>query len=246
MSRRTFLRLLALLAAGRLMPSLGFLGNALVAKTVRSLSTVGYWNQIAEPRCAYYNGQTYIAFVRDTGHVYAMAYAHGAGTTTSPHDFGATTSVDGAIHNAPCIIVRDSDKRPMWAQVSDDTSAQPAYAFTTNPEDATSWGSTNLIAPSKVNPTYPIVAQLKTVTNQPIYYFDRINLSGTYYTGFYKSTDGGSTWAAFQQLLKPVTTSSQYHTIFTNQGDRIDIFTTDTNRALATPSETPRSAASAH
>jgi hypothetical protein len=197
---------------------------------VSSLATSGFWNDIAEPRAAYHNGKTYITFVRDNGHLYAAEYVHATQTLSSPVDLVTTTSPDGVIHNSPAILVRDSDKRIIVAASEDSASAQPVLWTSTNAEDATAFGAVQLIPPSVAYPTYPVIVQLKGVANQPIYFFVRVYQAPTFRTGYFKSSDGGSTWSAWQSLIEPVSTSSQYHRIGSDGDTRIDIFTTDTNR----------------
>lgn len=203
-----------------------------------SLATSGFWNDVAGPRAAYYNGKTYLAWVTSDGHIHAAQYAHSTRTLSTPVDLATTSGPDGTIHNSPAILVRASDHRIIVAASEDLASAQPALWTSTNPEDATAFGSVQLIPPSVASPSYPNIEQLASVTNQPIYYFVRIYDSGasTFYTGYFKSTDGGATWAAFQKLWKPVATSAQYHTILGDGASRIDFFVTDTNRTVGNPS----------
>ena len=198
-----------------------------------SLGVTGFWNDVASPHGAYYNGKTYLAWVDDTGELYAAEYVHSTKTLSTPVDLGSTTSTDGVIHNAPSVLVRSSDRRIIIAASEDKTAATPGYWISTNAEDATAFGSFIPHAASLTNPTYPIIVQL---SGGAIYYFIRYYVSGAskFYTGYYKSTDGGSSWSSLQDLLIPDSTQSQYHSIGSD-GSRIDIFTTNTDRA-ASPS----------
>ena len=220
------------------MPALGIPGAALPATpAVHSLGLTGFWNNIQVP-AAYYNGKTYVAYIDSSRKVYAASYDHGSGTVSTPHLFGtATVSPDGTVHNAPSILVRASDHRLIVAQSSDAASEYPVIWISTNPEDATAWPvSGTTIGSTLSGPTYSVLVQAAAVSGQPIYYFLRKYDSPTFHYGYFKSTDGGSSWSAFQSLLTSGTGSGAVYLRAFSNGSRVDIFTTDTDR-YATPSQ---------
>lgn len=206
-------------------------GGSFTAPVVRSLGVMGYWNLAAEPRAAYYNGKTFLTWVTDSNDLYAAHYDHASHTLSTPYHFGtADTSPDGSIHNQPSLLVRTSDHRVMVFQCSDASGEHPGvFWVSTSAEDATAFGSINLIDSLVTSPTYPIPVQL---ASGAIYYFVRYFTAGTAHTGYFKSTDDGSTWSAFVSLLSPASTTAQYCRLGTD-GTRIDIFTTDTDRVAS-------------
>lgn len=193
-----------------------------------------FWNGVSEPSAHYYNGKTYVCGCDDSKNIWAASYDHATLTWSTPVNIGnISTAVDGAIHVAPCILVRSSDHRIMVFGVANGTG-QPGYWLSTNPEDATAWGSVVLFGTSATY-TYVSCAQLNGVTNSPIYLFVKHWSGGIGYLSFYKSTDGGSTWSGPTDLIGPVSSSTIYWRIGNDANTRIDIFASTTDRAPATP-----------
>lgn len=201
--------------------------------SVQSLGALGFWNDVAEPRAVYHDGKTYLAWVRDDGHVLVATFDHTAGTLSTPTDLVTTTATYGVTHNAPAVLVRASDERIIVAVCESVEGGTKPVTFyvSTNPKDTSAFGSAQTIA--NVNqPTYPAIYQQN---DGDIYYWIRyFNGSSTRYNGYYKSTDGGATWGSFQSCISPASTGITYRRIASN-GSRLDIFTTDTDRAT-TPS----------
>lgn len=194
---------------------------------VTDTGVTGFWNDVAEPRAVYFNGKTYLAWVRDDGHVLVAEYDHATSTLSTPTDLITTVSpFDGVHHNAPSLMVRASDGRIIVAVSEDDVSATPAYFVSTNPEDTSAFGTEQSIGSALVSPTFPTIYQQD---DGDIYYWIRHYDDPVFVSGYFKSVDGGATWSAFVPVIVPRTTSAQYHRIGTN-GSRFDIFTTDTNR----------------
>jgi hypothetical protein len=220
--------------ARRLLMGAGGSGS-FTSPTVFDMGAVGYWNDVASPRDAYYNGKTYMAWVKDNGDIQAAEYVHAAKTLSTPVTVAAgTVALDGVEHNAPAVGVRASDGRVMVIWAPETYSDKPAFHLSTNPEDATAFGSALLIPPLGQY-GYTSIVQLTGVVNQPIYYFVRNYFSGVDHVGYFKSTDGGATWGAYQALISPGSGVGLYERIGTDGDTRIDIFVTDTDR-VASPS----------
>lgn len=205
----------------------------------RRFDTPFYGNYVSSPRAIYYNGKTYLGWVEPSGAIRVAQYTHSTKALSTPVTLATLTSSDGVIHNSPSILVRDSDKKIMVAVSQDEFPTGVTEVFvSTSAEDATAFGAATVIDNTQWDPSYPILLQLPSVANDPIYYFVRWYDTGasTFYTGYYLSTDGGANWSAFQKVWQPVSTNAQYHTIIGDGASRIDFFVTTTNRAPATPS----------
>lgn len=207
------------------------------ASAFAATSTQGFWNSEAEPVAAYYNGKTYFVWCDDSKHVWVASWNHSSQTSSTPVDLGVINIADdGAIHLTPCVLVRSSDHRIMVFASSNGGPSRPGYWLSTSPEDATAFGSVNLIPSGTGTYTYVSCAQLNNVTNSPIYLFTKFWSGGTGYLAYFKSSDGGSTWNASPTLLLgPQSTSTLFWRIGTDSGSRIDIYATTTDRAFATP-----------
>lgn len=214
-------------------------GARLTAKSVQALPAWGYGNCVTWPRAIYYNGKTYFGNVcQDKSPLTVASFTNASRTTSAPYALLSPDAGDGNVHVSPSLILRDSDKKIIVGYADNIQPTGYSYTYTsTNAEDATAFGaSAKVDATGRWGPTYPILVQLTSVTNDPIYYFVRWYSSGTFYTGYYKSTDGGATWGSWVNLWKPVSTSSQYHIIVSDFASRVDFYVTTTNRAAGTPS----------
>lgn len=207
----------------------GYVGAIVPVPTATSLTFTGFWNNIAEPRAAFYNGKTYFGYVQDAGDIYVSSYDHTAHTTSTPFLVGTGfTSVDGDIHNGIAVLVRSSDHKILIVECSE-LAAHPFVRLTTNPEDVTAWDSASTFLSAGAY-TYPTLYQLADGT---IYLFLKYQSGSNYPLGFSKSTDGGTTWSAISGLVGPRTTTENYWRIYSDGGTIIHIFSTDTNRVGA-------------
>lgn len=199
-----------------------------------SLGTGGAFGGIGGPGLAYHSGTTYLGWVNDAGQVQVASYDHATETVSSPVTIATTTAPDGVIHNAPAVLVRDSDKRIMVAWVPEHGSVN--IAVSTNAEDVSAFDAAVQIH-SDDNFDYCSLIQLRDVANQPIYLFTRPNSgSSTARLSYTKSSDDGATWSAVQELVGPVATNDVYWRVASASLDRIDLFVTSTDRSEANPS----------
>lgn len=210
-------------------------GGSFLSAAVRDLGVAAWWANVSSPRAAYYNGKTYLTWVRDDGHLLVAEYVHATHALSTPVDLATTTAQDGIIHNNSAILVREPDHRIVVALSEQLVSGKLSTWISTNAEDATAFGSRISFGPLVVSPTWSSLAQLPDVADQPIVYIWKYNVggSGTFRWGRYISTDGGETWGTDADILFPTSTSSTYLTAIGNGSDRIDIFTTNTNRVDA-------------
>lgn len=199
------------------------------APAVRGLSVQGFWDTIAEPVAATYNGKTFLCWEDDNKHIWAAHYVHATGALSTPCDLGQIlTAVDGAIHLCPAILVRKSDHRIMVFAVGNGAGVQPGVWVSTNPEDATAFGTVTNFG---VVSDYDYV-QAVELSSGDIYVFGRHNghaLPARW--GYWKSTDGGATWGSRVDMLGPKVGATGLYTRIGTDGTWIDMFVTDTNRA---------------
>jgi hypothetical protein len=158
--------------------------------------------------------------VSDAGSVRIGQYLH-ATEAGSSVEVGVLSADQ---HNAPAVIRRSSDGR-FVAAMSDHAGAAMYINISTNPDDNDPWaGTTNIDAQlGGSGYTYPFLAQLNDETGDPIYLFFRIDdgLSNWCYS---TSTDGGTTWSAFTNLVF----GTRYYARFVKTSEsRIDMAITD-------------------
>lgn len=203
-----------------------------------SLGVTGFWNNIASPRATYSGGKTFLAYSDSANGMYALRLDNASKSVDQTHTLGtATTSPDGAIHNSAVTLVRASDSRLVYPASSDALAQQAGTWTSTSASDVSAFGSFAAChSGTQDYPTYPVVCQLAGVAGSPIYVFIRAYDGATFHTGYFLSTDGGATYAAWQPLVSPASTSSQYHSVGSDGSTQIDIFTTDTNRTVGSPS----------
>lgn len=202
-----------------------------------SLASDGWWNNIAEPRAAYYNGQTYFAWVNETGDIYAASYNHSTKTTTTPFYIGsALSSPSGNVHNSVAILVRSSDKKLVIAYCEEGDSVI-RLRISTNAEDATAWGSQFTIM-SGGSYTYVSLFQMGSGT---MFLVTRSIVSSVAYLAITSSIDGGATWdSSATNLIAPTTgtgnpSAANYWRVGSD-GTNLHFLVTDTDRSDAHPS----------
>lgn len=210
----------------------GYVGT--ISATAVALASDGFWNDVAEPRAFTYNGKTYFGYVDDSGDIHVAAYDHSSRTTSTPFLVGSGfSSPSGDVHNSIAVAVRDTDQRLVVTMVEE--GGQPSIRVSTNPEDATAWGSASSILDAGVY-TYCSLVQ-NPGESDAMYYW------GTHWPGsvsrlaYARSTDGGATWGGTNNIVAPVSPSLQiYHRVGTDQNDITHLFFTDTDRDLSRPS----------
>jgi len=192
------------------------------------VSNDGAWCWFQDPRALYYNGVTYFGYVDTSGNIKISAFNHATRLITT-FTLHAALEVDD--HDAPSILIRDSDKRLMvWYSKHNGTAEY--LRISTNPEDITSWGAETDLDGSVGAATYDYAnpAQLLGEANDPIYVFFRESdyaAADKRLLDVYKSTDGGSTWGAAIQVYTPGGVKIIYFKTVQNGDDRIDIIVTD-------------------
>lgn len=172
-----------------------------VTGTKQVLTTTGSHCWFAENR-AVYNAEankTWIGQVHNssaTGYSqYIFTFDHFSGGVTK---FRLGTVNEWDDHNEPSILVRASDKR-LIAFYSEHALAPLRYRISTNPLDASAWGSEVTLDPHSPTAdrgyTYPTIYQ---VANGDIYVFYRYTtMAPQAQWAYIKSTDGGATFGAF-------------------------------------------------
>lgn len=173
-------------------------------------SPFGGWTAQQTPRAVYdaTNDITYIGGVNgSTGNIWVAGYDHATETTSTPFIIDTISDVD--THNAPALLVRDSDKKLMVFYCAHD-GPNMWLRIATNAGDATAFGSaTNLDSSIGASDyTYPQAFQLTGVTNDPIYLFYRDLASSDGRLAYTKSTNDGSTWSARTVVLTGNTASN--------------------------------------
>lgn len=194
-------------------------GGFTPSPSVFTALTSGGWTIIPHPKAYYYNGKTYIGWAHgSTGNVHVASYAHATETASTPFTLHTAAGVD--THNAPAVLVRDSDKRIVVAYCEqNDTSVK--VRISTNVEDTSAFGSP-ITAVSGSSYTYVSLVQLTGVTNDPIYLFYTKAIDKL---AFVKSTDGGATWGSETVLVDNA--ANVYWKVGTDWDTRIDVFVTD-------------------
>lgn len=192
-------------------------------------SPYGGWTSVNDPKAMYYNGKTYLGWINaDAGGIYVASYDHSTETLSTPFLIVAQSA---NFHNSPALMVRESDKRIIVAWTGHSTAAL-RIRVSTNPEDVTSFAaSVNLDSQLGGNRyTYPVMYQLKGVTNDPIYLFWRdlsSIISNTGRLAYSVSLDNGATWSARTLLFTGAADRTPYWRIISDWDTRIDVFTTD-------------------
>lgn len=199
-----------------------------------SLGQTGFWNNIAEPRAAYYNGKTYFAWIDDAGNAKVASFTHSTGVISTPFTLATgLVSPSGDIHNSVALCVRSSDHKIVAAFLNEG-AAHVQVRISTNAEDATAWG-TAFNASATTSGVYVSLYQLGSGN---IYLFTRNQTSSVYRLAVSSSVDGGATWdASVTSLFSPAASSGDvlYWRIGTD-GTKIHIFATDSDRSSAHPS----------
>lgn len=184
----------------------------------------GGWTQIPEARAAYYNGVTYFGYVNGSnGNVEVRSYNHATEITSAATVIKTALGVD--THNAPALLVRDSDKKIVVAY-SGHVGSTLWVRISTNAEDISAFGS-EITAESGGEHTYPILLQRLAETNDPLYLFYRDNHGSGTRLAYVKSTDGGVTWGS--QVAVWDANLGSYWKITTDGQWRIDFAVTDGN-----------------
>lgn len=212
-----------------------YFGSPPISGTERALETGGFWNDIVTPKAFTYNGVTYFTSVNDSGDIHISSYNHTTHATTTPYLIGSGfVSVSGDVHNSAAVIVRQSDHKILIVECSEDAT-QFFRAVSTNAEDATAFPVPTTILTGGGGYTYPQLCQLSGESGK-VYLWCTNLVSGVRYLAYSTSTDGGATWSALTNVISPVASDRTYRVIGSNYVDRIDIFTTNTDRTTTYPS----------
>lgn len=171
----------------------------------------------------YYNGVTYIAYVRgDNGNVELRTYTHSTQTVSAATVLHAALNDD--LHSAPSLVVRQSDHR-IHCFYSDHAGSQLYQWISTNPEDISAGTETNLDAQlGGTGYTYPMVADLES----GIYLFVRYSggAAAGQDWGYAVTVDDGTTWTALVKFYE-VPTKTGYPLVNKTGDDRVDVIAID-------------------
>lgn len=214
------------------------MGYAPSTALVLTSASDGGWTHASAPQAVYYSGRTYFGYVDGTSsNIEVKVYTHATRSTGSATVLRAALFGDNGdpdTHNAPSLLIRDSDHK-LIAVYSAHNGAAMYRRISTNSLDTDPTLSGGFAAESNIDSslggsfyTYPILFQQLGETNDPIYLFYR-DAQDTFTTGvlaYSKSTDGGSTWAAQTELFER-TSYRPYWKIESDGQSRFDVFTSD-------------------
>jgi hypothetical protein len=225
--------------AVRLLPaargSAGFTPPAFPVTTMTA-SPHGGWVQVVSPRAYYANGYTYFGEVNgSSGDIELYSYRHSTGTVSSPFVLHAALEVD--THDGPVVILRASDSRLLAFYTKHDTENKIYQRVSTNPNDASAFGTETTIIPSGgTTLTYPSVVQLTSEASQPIdlYYRDEQSSGTTGVMAKVRSTDGGVTWGSQTAVYKKASAQS-YWVVYSLGTNRVDFAISDGNGVVDDP-----------
>lgn len=194
----------------------------------------GIWNTISEPIAMSYGTKTNVVFSDDADNIWGASYDSATNTTSTPFLLGSGfVSTSGAIHNAIAILVRQSDQKLLIVELEEEMSS-PFARVSTNPNDATAWGAAYQPFTAG-NYTYVDLCQLSAESGK-VYAWTSSKVAGTFYGAYATSTNEGATWSAFTSVVTPASTDRTYRRVGTNSVDRMDIYSTSTDRTDANPS----------
>lgn len=147
----------------------------------------------------YYNGRTYVTWQGSNEDPYVAYYDSATKTWTGPVRVGHNP-LSNDDHGAPAILVDNSGY--IHIMYGSHESAQQ-YAKSTNPEDISAW--TAMPDPVSFGATYP---NLVKDSSGNIYFIYRGSAhAGDTIECIIKSTDGGATWSAPQNMIDVYTTN---------------------------------------
>lgn len=196
------LALMGRTAAGRIVSGLGFQVPTPAGAITLADAPIGGGVVSPDPKSYYYNGRTFLTYVRGTtGAIGAFYYDHATGLSSAPNDIADLGSPD--THDMPSLMVRESDKRILTA-FSRHAGAAMFIRRSLNPEDTLgAWPAAANIDSQLggTRYTYPSLVQLRGVVNDPIYLFFRDVVGGVGRVCYSVSTDDGSTWAPLTVLF---------------------------------------------
>ncbi len=204
---------------------------------VTALTTApsGGWVQVITPRAIQYAGTTYFAYVRgDNGNEEIRSYSGSVSAATVLH---AALEVD--THDAPAILIRDSDKRILTFYTKHAAEAKIYQRVSTNAQDISSFAAETTIAHG-THQTYCSPVQLTSEASSPIYLYTRDTQSSDTVVVMARtiSTDDGVTWGAQAEIVRVVSTTGPYWIVSTNGTDRVDFAVSDGNGVSDDPVNT--------
>lgn len=204
--------------------------GSLASWTISSAPNGG-WTGIPDPKVFVASGKAFLGWVDSTSGENEFAeYDLTAQTLSTPVALGTGLADDGPPdnHNSGSILARSSDGR-LVAAYAGHFDTTPRVRISTNPYDATAWGSEYAtFSGSGFATTYCTLVEL--TSEGKLYLFWRDEPGGGTNTGrlaYSTSTDNGATWSAMTVLFTGGTGEIPYWRIGTNGTDRIDVFTTD-------------------
>ncbi len=192
------------------------------------------WVWFVDAKAIYHNGKTYWTYIDTSANYTVGQYVHSTKVVTLTVLTNAGTYDD---HQVPAIMVRASDSR-LLAFYGNPAFSNCYIQISTNPDDATAWGSATNIMPSIGAGTryYHRPLQLIGETNTPIYlWLSSTDGSGlAKILGYSKSTDGGATWGAYVPIYYPA--NWVYEKVSASGGNRFDFAVTDNHPYLGVTS----------
>lgn len=186
--------------------------------------TRGGWSWFADPRAVHHNGVTYVAYKSmHEKDIRISAYDH-ANKSFNSHavDIDPNNDYSSDDHGNPTILIRDDGHLIVFWCVHNLSALY--YAISTNPEDASSWGSVQTVGFGS-DTDYQHHFH-RTEDDGTIRVYIVINRSLHQIT----STDGGSSWSSETQI---VSGNNHYYKAGFDGSGRIDFAVTDTSQGLA-------------
>lgn len=212
------------------------------AGLVNLVTAGGFWTDIPDQKFVHYNGYTYFGWVDGaTGDLKAASWRASTGVVSSPVTLHSGFAAD--LHNSPALLVRSSDHKLMAAYCDHEGAAFyiriSTTSLATDPTLADGFAAEVDIDSSVTGTAYTYPSLVELTDEGAIYAWFRDRLTTDLYRQSYtKSMDNGATWSAEVKVWVGDNTATHlnYRRLATNGTDRMDLFATDNDRSLATPS----------
>lgn len=196
----------------------------------------GYSTEIQRSRAVHHNGYTYIGFVGSGGSIIVLSRnnATGAETLTGVHSDWATDT-----HNTPALLV-EANTHKLWVAYCEHDGAEmylriSATSLDTDPDLSDGFGSETGLHSQLggfADHTYPVLLQLTSETNDPVYLMWREVGSSLFRLAMSKTTNLGVTWSSRVLVYVEDAASSAtdpYWKIGSNGTDRFDVLVAENN-----------------
>lgn len=189
----------------------------------------GGWSWFGDPRAVHASGITFFCYESGgAGNISVASYDHTTGLVSTPFVLRSMTGLTGPNdHGVPALFIRPSDSRLLALYHNDDNETAILMRVSTNPLDATVWGSETDITSQVGAGVHYFHNMLYLSGTTTLYLFYQGYFSGQpRLMGFSTSTDGGTTWSTNTSVYVTSLTWS-YFKVCASGTDRIDFCVTD-------------------